>query len=276
MYDLFGMLTYEFYESFLVTTTVSSVSQFSVSVCLVITSLQRLNVTSQNSPQDGLWQDSWLKFQTLGVPFSFQSLGFTWPWTFDKSFQGMHFRSQVCIARSLNTSKFILFATELWSDRSISIVSVFSHDKSRLFHIIDLVGSVRLSYAPLGLSIHVVASFVLALWRCCTHETLGGIRHPDENPENKNRRIEESKMNIKTCVIPVSSWWPCRVVSTFFDRIEELSSCFLETWSWMLLFPSARPSQEAWCWQLCAPKGRFRVFECMFSCNPRFVIPISR
>lgn len=118
-----------------------------------------------------------------------------------QKFQGMHFRSQVCIARSLNTSKFILFATELWSDRSISIVSVFSHDKSRLFHIIDLViGSVRLSYAPLGLSIHVVASFVLALWRCCTHETLGGIRHPDENPENKNRRIEDEHQNLcHTC-----------------------------------------------------------------------------
>lgn len=201
MYDLFGMLTYEFYESFLVTTTVSSVSSV-----LSVSLLGDYFPPTVERDISKLSAGRTLTRLLTEIPNAWRAVLFSksrfhLALNLRQKFQGMHFRSQVCIARSLNTSKFILFATELWSDRSISIVSVFSHDKSRLFHIIDLViGSVRLSYAPLGLSIHVVASFVLALWRCCTHETLGGIRHPDENPENKNRRIEDEHQNLcHTC-----------------------------------------------------------------------------
>ena len=78
-------------------------------------------------------------------------------------FQGMHFRSQVCIAQSLD---FKVHTCSYYVRPNFEVieVSVLSHDKACLFHIIDLViGSICLSYAPLGLSIHVVASCVLAL-----------------------------------------------------------------------------------------------------------------
>ncbi len=88
----------------------------------------RLNVMPQNTLQDGLWQDSWLKFQMLGVLFSFLSLSrfhlaLNEPST-PVSRHALSLSGMYCAELRLQSSyMFILCSTELWSDRSISIES---------------------------------------------------------------------------------------------------------------------------------------------------------
>ena len=135
----FILLSYDMYDLYLVCYVTNSTSlfgsnyyryhqyhQFSVSVCLVITSLQRFERDVSELFAGRTLTRLLTELSNAWRAVLFSKSRFHLALNLRQEFQGMHFRSQVCIARSLNTSKFILFATELWSDRR----SVFSHDKS--------------------------------------------------------------------------------------------------------------------------------------------------